>query len=134
MLDAALHTLRQLLADAACLPRITPCDRFATVLLKVLVSHWGAPAHFKLAASCLLHAAGDPRLKAALRASANANKSLVARLYKASKEKKRGGADPAMLRRLACLLDVAKDSATTPRSVTASHASRASSSTTPSTA
>ena len=134
VLDAALHTLRQLVADAACLPRITPCDRFAAVLLKVLVSHWGAPAHFKLAGSCLLHAAGDARLKATLRASANANKSLVARLYKASKEKKRGGADPAMLRRLACLLDVAnKDNATTPRSVTLSRASRASS-TTPSTA
>ena len=81
----------------------------------------------------MLHAAGDARLKATLRASANANKSLVARLYKASKEKKKGGADPAMLRRLACLLD-AKDSTTTPRSVTVSHALRASSTTTPSTA
>ena len=138
VLDAALHTLRQLVADAACLPRVTPCDRFAAVLLKVLVSHWGAPAHFKLAGSCLLHAARDARLKATLRASAHANKSLVARLHRASNEKKKGGADPAMLRRLACLLDVAKDSATTPRSVTtASTASRASSTThatTPSTA
>ena len=138
MLDAALHTLRQLVADAACLPRVTPCDRFAAVLLKVFVSHWGAPAHFKLAGSCLLHAARDARLKATLRASAHANKSLVARLHRASNEKKKGGADPAMLRRLACLLDVAKDRATTPRSVTtASTASRASSTThatTPSTA
>ena len=137
VLDAALHTLHQLVADAACLPRVTPCDRFAAVLLKVLVSHWGAPAHFKLAASCLLRAAGDARLKATLRASAHANKSLVARLHKASNEKRKGGADPSMLRRLACLLDVAKGSATTPRSVTVSTASRASSTThatTPSTA
>ena len=108
LLDAALRTLQHLVADAACRPRVTPCERFAATLLKVLISHWGHTAHFALAARCLLHSAGDARLKTTLRADKENNKALVIRLSKAAKgAKKKGGVDPAMLKKLAALIDVA---------------------------
>ena len=79
LLGSALVTLRQLVADAACLPRVTTpmAAHFAAVLLKVLVSHWGSSTHFALAARCLLHASGDATLRDELQLRAPKNKGLV---------------------------------------------------------